>query len=465
MCRSGGIHDCRMKLKGLMKKAAQKLCVAPLATFTPRVCVWVILTLAILALCNAANAASRTWDGGSLANNNWTTAANWLTDVAPVANDDLLFGGVLRLTPNNDFAANTQFNDITFNLVAGAFTLGGNTITLGGNVTDNNITAVQTINLNMILNGNRQISVVAGGTLSISGAISETGGSQNLTINGAGNLNLSGNNTYSGDTAISGGGTVTVSGGNGIGDSSKVTLQNSTGTRLNLANNETIGSLQGGGANGGNVTLNANTLTVGGNNLNTAYAGVISGTGGLTKVGTGEFRLDSANTYSGGTTLSGGTIRLGADNVIPDTGTFAFSGGGLDTRNHTETIGALSLTANSAIILQTGARHDLTFASASRTGGTLTIDNWKGTVGVGASANEDRIIFNSNANTGGFLANVFWNDQNITGAEFISLGGNQWELVPVPEPGTIFAGCLLVGIFGWTERKRLRRLFRREARS
>src|ERR1041385_7708256 len=71
-----------------------------------------------------------------------------------------------------------------------------------------------------------------------------------------------------------------------------------------------------------------------------------------------------ANTYTGGTTLTAGTLQLGANNVIPDTGTFAFAGGVLNANNKTETFGPLSLTANSTLNLVNDANHStLTFAS------------------------------------------------------------------------------------------------------
>src|ERR1041385_7708255 len=55
---------------------------------------------------------------------------------------------------------------------------------------------------------------------------------------------------------------------------------------------------------------------------------------------------------------------LGANNVIPDTGTFAFAGGVLNANNKTETFGPLSLTANSTLNLVNDANHStLTFAS------------------------------------------------------------------------------------------------------
>ena len=52
-------------------------------------------------------------------------------------------------------------------------------------------------------------------------------------------------------------------------------------------------------------------LTVGGNNLLTEVSGVISGTGGaLFKSGAGTLSLLASNTYTGGTTINGGTLDL-----------------------------------------------------------------------------------------------------------------------------------------------------------
>lgn len=51
-------------------------------------------------------------------------------------------------------------------------------------------------------------------------------------------------------------------------------------------------------------------FTVGTKNTNATYAGLINGTGSVTKKGTGEWTLTNANTYSGGTNIEGGTIFL-----------------------------------------------------------------------------------------------------------------------------------------------------------
>ena len=108
-----------------------------------------------------------------------------------------------------------------------------------------------------------------------------------------------------------------MAGGAAIADTSAVTLANVAGATLDLnGTNETIGSLAGGGATGGNVTLGAGTLTTG-IATNTTYTGVISGTGGSDKAGTGIFTLSGANTYTGATTINAGTLTLGAATASP----------------------------------------------------------------------------------------------------------------------------------------------------
>ena len=51
---------------------------------------------------------------------------------------------------------------------------------------------------------------------------------------------------------------------------------------------------------------------MGGNNATTTYSGVISGSGGLAKVGSGLLVLSNTNVYTGGTTVNGGTLGLSA---------------------------------------------------------------------------------------------------------------------------------------------------------
>ena len=82
-------------------------------------------------------------------------------------------------------------------------------------------------------------------------------------------------------------------------------------------------------AGAGSFILGANELTVGSNNLSTEVSGVISGIGGsLVKTGGGTLTLTGDNTYTGGTTINGGTLQLGtADNAGTILGTVSVGAG------------------------------------------------------------------------------------------------------------------------------------------
>jgi autotransporter-associated beta strand protein len=56
--------------------------------------------------------------------------------------------------------------------------------------------------------------------------------------------------------------------------------------------------------------INNGSLTAGGDNSSTTFAGVISGTGSFTKAGNGVLQWTTPQTYGGSTTIAGGTIQL-----------------------------------------------------------------------------------------------------------------------------------------------------------
>ena len=89
--------------------------------------------------------------------------------------------------------------------------------------------------------------------------------------------------------------------------------------------------------------------------------------------------MSGTNTYAGNTTISAGTLQLGASGVIPNTSNLILNGGTFSTAGFTEGVFTLSLQDNSTIALGTGA-HTLTFSGPGTftTGKVLTITGWKG---------------------------------------------------------------------------------------
>ncbi|MCX5810336.1 MAG: filamentous hemagglutinin N-terminal domain-containing protein, partial [Proteobacteria bacterium] len=188
---------------------------------------------------------------------------------------------------------------------------------------------------------------------------------------GTSGLTLSGANTFTGLTTVSAG-TLTLSGGAAIANTGALDLSTS-GAALTLSTNETIGSLTG--VTGTNVNLGANTLTTGGNNSTTEYAGVIGGTGGLTKTGTGTWTLSGTNTYTGATTATLGTLAAGS-NAAFGGGTLVLNGGTVAASGVSRTLdNAVSLAASSTV----GGASDLTFTNKLTNtfagNPTLTINN------------------------------------------------------------------------------------------
>src|SRR5947208_2865434 len=107
------------------------------------VCFTVCL-LTVATVPHFARAATDTWDGGG-ADNNISTNNNWADNTAPASNltnTDLIFAGTTRLAPN--FSGVFSAHSVTFNNTAGAFTLGGQLLTIGSGGIVNNDADTQT---------------------------------------------------------------------------------------------------------------------------------------------------------------------------------------------------------------------------------------------------------------------------------------------------------------------------------
>jgi autotransporter-associated beta strand protein len=124
----------------------------------------------------------QTWDGGGT-DTNWTTAANWVGDAAPVAGDDLVFpANALQFTTNNNYFILTNFNSIT---IDGSYTIGGNPLRLAGGLTVNSGT--QAINTAISLSGGQTFTANGFSVTTI--AVLSVGGA-GLTIDGSGSFGI-----------------------------------------------------------------------------------------------------------------------------------------------------------------------------------------------------------------------------------------------------------------------------------
>jgi autotransporter-associated beta strand protein len=210
-------------------------------------------------------------------------------------------------------------------------------------------------------------------TVTVSSAFAESGGARSLTKTGAGTLVLSGANTYSGDTVVSGG-ELRLSGSGRIGNSSLVTVAN--GATMNFTNlSDTVKGLSGDGA----VALGSAILTTS-NSATDTFSGTIAGTGGYVKVGGGTQALTgSASSFSGSATVGGGVLRVstladsGANSSIGSGSSVVLTNGGvLDYTGSTTAVNrGFALSSGNGGIGVSNAATDLTLSGAITGTGNL----------------------------------------------------------------------------------------------
>jgi outer membrane autotransporter protein len=263
---------------------------------------------------------------------------------------------------------------------AGAYILGANALTVGGN--------------------NQSTEV--------SGIISGVDGS--LVKSGTGTMVLSGDNTYTGTTTISGG-------------------------RLEIGNGGIGGSIAG------NVVLSGGTFGINQSDSFT-FGNTISGSGSFNQMGTGTTILTQDNSFTGTTTISHGTLRLGAAGTTGGvTGNIVANGALVFDRSNTFTYGGIisgggSLTqAGTGTTILTG--NNSLEGPATISGGTLQLGDG-GTTGrlMGNVANNSHFAINrSDAYTFGRIISgsgdftqagtgttILTNNNTYTGGTTISAG-------------------------------------------
>jgi fibronectin-binding autotransporter adhesin len=353
---------------------------------------------------------------------------------------------------------------------------GTGTLTLGGNVTVNNINAVTDdtqADINGLLNlggATRTITVADATLVTTDLALNAAVSNGSIVKEGAGRADLGSTVVYSlgsvtinngafGFNATGGDGvtinTITVNnGGTGIllaGNKLQnlVDLTVNTGGTFNFNNlSDTIGNIAG----GGDIT-NIATITLDDLAVNADFSGTIAGAGGLILRGqltTGTQTLSGANpnTYAGNTTVNAGTlilnktagvnaipggtltigdsngandadvVRLDASNQIADGTNVAIATTGLFNLNgNSDTVGALTVTTGNGIAstINTGA-------GTLTLGGNVTVNN------TNLLTDSTAVDINGNLNLGGATRTVTVTDAttlnpDINIAAAISNGG------------------------------------------
>lgn len=330
----------------------------------------VVLFAAVLGHAEIADAADATWLANP-GNDNFNTGSNWSTGSVPtnsiasfdVSTKTTIFGGTLLSAMQfNSAAPAYTFSDFSATLtgqgivnnsssapmfnVTSSFTFENNATAGNAKINngsfvffDNNSTAGTAIIANsgsITFSENSTAGkasiVTSAGRFLLSFADNSTAGNATITTNSGSKTQFTGNATGGMARLINAGGTYDFSGTTGPAGNQQISA----------------GSIQGSGT----FSLGSNQLAVGGNNLSTTVSGSIEdggssgGTGAsLVKTGTGTMTLSGANTYTGGTTISAGSLLIADGGTLgATTGPLTVSRGTLDLGGTKQTTGALTLT-------------------------------------------------------------------------------------------------------------------------
>ncbi len=270
--------------------------------------------------------------------------SNWAADQAgtpllalPLATDDVIFSANGAANQNTTLGQNFTIKSLTINdtvpVTINSGAGGPFTLTLSGAAGTGitvNTGADLTIGANVTLAGASDTIAVNGtGVAAISGIL---GGTNGVIKTGSGKLTLSsGANTYTGVTTISGG-TLSigmVANGGNVSD-----LGQSSAAATNLVFDGGVLQYTGATATSDRAfTINDGKLatfdvTLAGTNLTLAGATGAATTGALDKIGAGTLTLNGVNTYTGATTVNGGTLQVSGGGTITQTSSLTVDTGG-----------------------------------------------------------------------------------------------------------------------------------------
>jgi fibronectin-binding autotransporter adhesin len=260
--------------------------------------------------------------------------------------------GVLTITGNNNFSGGVDINDGTLNLGSANAIGTSGTISFGGGTlqyTSSNTTDYSS----RFSTASSQAYKVDTNSQNITWATGLTSSGGSLLKSGTGTLTLSGDNSYSGSTTLSVG-SLTLSGNN----STSGAININAGV-LSLGSANAIGTSGTISFGGGTLQYTSSNTTDYSSRFSTASSqaykvdtngqdivwatGLTSSGASFVKSGLGKLTISGANSYSGSTTISAGSIKLGRANGLSSVSSIIFtSGTSLDINGYSQSLGSLS---------------------------------------------------------------------------------------------------------------------------
>jgi fibronectin-binding autotransporter adhesin len=316
-----------------------------------------------------------------------------LTGTLTVSTGTLSFtlGGNTLITTNANIAlsSNTTFilpQNLTCINLTSAFNgfLNGNQLSITGNLTINGSN-----NINQGLEGTTNLVLTGTGTWSSTSIGVVT---NNLTINTAGTITISGNVYYYDNTLTYTAGTVVTTGSTlfiGRGASASTIILNTDGiswnnvttnvtsgaTTITLSSNLTVVGDLSLSATTGSITFNGFTLTVSGNLTRTGTS-IASGTTNIVLDGTGTWSHASAGVLRNNLTINtAGTITI-SGTVYYDTGTLTYTAGTVTTTGSTLNISVSTTLATNGMSwnnITTSGTITITLSNLLTATGTMTL--------------------------------------------------------------------------------------------
>lgn len=284
-----------------------------------------------------ANAATEVWNSTG-ASQNWLTNTNWSPTTVPASGDIGSFNGTANPSDGQvGFTAGTSFGAISLSLTSSSITFGSigsggsRSLTINGatvNAVANTIfadttTAATTLTIIPQIGGNKTLALMlgntanviqasSGNTIDLQTGLGEAAANSTLTFQGDGLLILNAANSYTGLTTITAG-TLREGISNAI-STGGLTVNGATAVfDLGASHSDTVGTvtLQGGGSitgTGTSALTSTGTFEV----QSGSVSAILAGSGvALNKTTGGTVTLSGANTYTGATTISAGTLQLG----------------------------------------------------------------------------------------------------------------------------------------------------------